>query len=176
MTHNNNGTPGPDGIIRSPRSKSRRWLYVGVGLLALVAVVFTTCLTLVPAGLFAPAFKTIDEVDVAQVETLSVLAINRPDGGPDITAGGKELLPIPAEFHQEVLAPLRGAPRVSKPRGIYLGQMQIYFRDGRKLIVYLHRTSENTLQFTIGSQQYEVTPLEKFLKPMSEIEAKIKSR
>jgi hypothetical protein len=155
----------------------RRWLVVAVGLLALVVAVFSTCIVAVwKWNVFAPAFQSLDDASAAEIESLEVLAINRPDGGPDISAGGKALLPIPAEHREAVLAPLRGAPAISKPRGIYLGQIQLRFRDGRKLIVYLHRTTEDTLQFTIGSRQYEVVPLEKFLKPLAEIEAKIKSR
>lgn len=152
----------------------RRWFFVTIGLLILIGL--ATVAAFVMAWLAQPPFKSIDEVDVAQIERLAVLTINRPDSGPDISAGGKELLVIPSEFYETLLAPLRNAPAIAAPRGIYLGQINLVFKDGRKLIVMLHRAGDATLQFTIGSQQYEVAPLGKFLKPLIETEAKVKSR
>jgi hypothetical protein len=177
-----NGPPSPNGVLHKPKPPRRRWLFVAIALLILIASAYIGAFYI--ASLFGePAVKSIDEIDPAQVETMAVLAINRPDGGPDIAVDGKNPFVVPEADFEKLLAPLRHAKPFLEGRPIYLGYMQIVFRDGRKLKVMLHRIGDGNdpahlpnLRVSIGKYQYEVSPLDKFLKPLSEVEANAKSR
>jgi hypothetical protein len=177
-----NGPPSPNGVLHKPKPPHRRWLFVAVALLILIASVYAGAFYI--ASLFGePAVKSIDEIDPGQVETMAVLAINRPDKGPDIASNGKEPLVVPEADFEKLLAPLRHAKPFLEGSPIYLGYMQIGFRDGRKLKVMLHRIGNGddpahlpSLRISIGKYQYEVSPLDKFLKPLVEVEANAKGR
>jgi hypothetical protein len=143
-------------------------------LLLFIAIVIggVYAMAFVAASLLAePAYKSIDDIDPAAIQSMGVLVLNRPDGGPDITAGGKELWPVPKEAFANVLAPLCGATPLTGGRPIYLGQIQMVFNDGRKLTVMMHRIGDEKIKLSIERYEYEVAPIDKFLKPLIEVEA-----
>ncbi len=160
-----------------PVSNRKRWIVAGVAIAMLMAVAYASAFFF--AGLFdnKPA-ASIDELDAAEVAKLSVFVLNRPDGGPDITRGGGELLNIPQPEVESILATLRGARPITAERAVFLGRMEIALQDGRKLTVMLHRDASDksaSLQYRIGNHGYEGQSLTAFLAALDAMEARLKT-
>lgn len=176
ITDSTNGKPYPP----APPPPARRLRF------ALWGALFASFLTC--AGLFAyfgyewtrtPAFETVDDLDLAAVARVQVLVINRPDGGPDVGELKGEPLTVPAADYEAVFAPLRRATPVSRERGIWLGRVMVLLADGRRQTIMLYRVGEGNdparppvLLFSIGRRQFEVGAVEKWLKPLVEVEAR----
>ena len=163
-----NGEP-----VVEPVRSVRRWLVAGLALFVLIALSYAG-MFLIAAFFDEPVVKSIDEIDAAKVSRLGVLAINRPDGGPDITSGGKDPFPIPTGDIAAVLQPLRGGQPLATDRGIYLGVIQIAFHDGRKVKVMLHRAGDTGLRVSIGKYQYDAGSLKPFFKVLDEVESRMR--
>lgn len=123
-----------------------------------------------------PAFQSVDGVEVANVKTVELFIINRPDGGPDI--GGANLYGVPPENFDRTLALLRKLTPVQgeSPRGIWLGRVVVTLKDGRSQSIMLHRPKNEydtkavqRLEVRIGSHQYEGPSVNDFTKQIGEI-------
>ena len=124
-----------------------------------------------------PTVRSVNEIDAANIQSWKILVINRPDGGPDISGGGKAFFPIPTPDYEAVLAPLRNAKLIQTDRGIYLGEIRLLFKDGKKLTIMLHRVGDGPnpppmLRISVEQYQYDAGPLDAFLKPLIEVEAR----
>jgi hypothetical protein len=100
----------------------------------MVAIVLL--LLLVPVGvmfcifpwLSQQAFKSVDEIDAAQVESLSVQLLNHPSGKDDI--GPIRMAP---EDFARLFEPLRQAEKLEvQPAAAFNGEYKVRFKDGRR--------------------------------------------
>lgn len=178
MLESDNGPADEVSIAGEARHQSRRWMWVAIIFVLMVGLAYGSVFLL--ADLFAkPTAKSVDEIDTANLASMSVLAINRPDGGPDISAGGKEMLPVPADQFSKLLAPLKNSRQVTTDRGIYLGEVRMIFKNGSKLTIMLHRAESegrNVLRLGIEQYQYDADSLEPFLKVLDQIDDIVKGR
>lgn len=161
----------------APTSTTRRRLPLWGGILALVLLFPAIVIPLLVANFREPAFASIDEIDLAQVRSMELFLLNRPDGGPDI-GGTRGLFAIPSSDYDRALAPMRGAERVTaeSPRGIWLGRLVVTLEDGRTQTVMLHRPRHEydaarvqRLEIRIGRHQFEGPTVDAFVARMAEI-------
>src|SRR5438270_467828 len=85
-----------------------------------------------------------------------------------------------ADRYGAVASVLRGAERIDKERGVYLGQLKVTLADGRRQPVMLYRIAPApkappVLRFKIGGFQYEAGPVDRLLKVLADCEAKAKA-
>lgn len=178
MLESDTSSGDADSVAKVPRHQSRRWVWVAIVFALMTGLAYASVFLL--ADLFAkPAAKSVDEIDTTNVASMHVLAINRPDGGPDISAGGKDMLPVPADQFAALLVPLKSAKQIKTDRGIYLGEIRMIFRNGSKLTIMLHRAESegrHVLRLGIEQYQYDAGPLEPFLKVLDQIDDVAKGR
>lgn len=124
-----------------------------------------------------PAFRSIEEIDVAQVESIELFILNRPDGGVDI-GGTRKLHAVAPENFDKTLEVLRHATPVAAAsgRGIWLGRVVVTLKNGRTQTVMLHRptheydaTKPQRIEMRIGSHQFEGLEVDEFTKRLGEI-------
>jgi len=94
-------------------------------LLLLVPVVF---IAFIFPWLSQPAFRSVDEIDPAQIESLSVQLLNHPAGLEDVRPTKMN----PQDF-AKLLEPLRNAERIDvQPPAAFNGEYKVRFQDGRR--------------------------------------------
>ncbi len=147
------------------------------GLLALVLLFPAIVIPLLVGAFREPAFQSIDEIDLAQVQSVEVFVLNRPDGGADI-GGTRGKFVVPPADVDAVLGLLRKAERVTAitSRGIYLGQILVTLSNGRNQTVYLHRPKNEyevraaqRVELRIGSNQFNGPPVNEFTRRLADI-------
>lgn len=154
----------------STRTRLKWW-----GLILLLTFLFAAALVTAALQVLRPAFESVDQLDPARIESIRVFVINRPDGGPDIGGPTRKGIQISREDFGKVLDPLRHAERVSKERGVWLGQMTVKLADGRGQPIYLYRARSApdgpwVLRFKIGRLQYEAGPVDELVRVLTECE------
>ncbi len=161
----------------APASTTRRRLPLWGGILALVLLFTAVVIPKIVKNLGEPAFPSIDEIDLAQVKSMEIFVLNRPDGGPDI-GGTRGLFAIPATDYDRALAPLRKAEPIpaESPRGIWLGRLVVVLADGRSQTVMLHRPkseydpkASQRMELRIGRHQFVGPPVNDFVTRIAEI-------
>lgn len=151
-----NDTPLP----ATPSTRSRLPLWGGLLVLFLLVPAIGVPILLT---LFAePAFQSFDELNPADIRSMEIFVLNRPDRGPDI---GKIriLFPIAEADHPLLLAHFLKAKRVdSLPPKVWLGRLVVKLANGKKQDVLLYRVGDENdaknkvkLLFKIGPYQYE---------------------
>lgn len=158
-------------------STTRRRLPLWGGIAALILLFPAIVIPLLVSSFGETAFQSVDEIDVSRVKSMSILMIERPDGGPNIGTPN-ELFVIPESELEKALQPLRRAERVASesPRGIWLGRIVITLNTGRTQTVMLHRpkqafdrSSNHRLELRIGRNQFIGPPVGEFLERISAI-------
>ncbi|CAN5321042.1 hypothetical protein BH11PLA2_BH11PLA2_00590 [soil metagenome] len=138
------------------------------------------------AGMFAIANRiqknaviSIDAVDVAEIDRMELLVIRRPDSGPDIRAEKTDPITVPAAEYKTILTPLLKANPVKTDRGVWMGKLILYLKDGRKLEVLLYSVNEQAkgpMRYKIEEYQYEVESVTPFLAAVDAVDGKMKGR
>ncbi|MGL4422770.1 MAG: hypothetical protein ACRCZF_19035 [Gemmataceae bacterium] len=159
----------------APASLLRRrlfWWGLILGSVLLFAYLFVTF----ALQWIQPAFTSIDEVDLSQIDHVEFFVLNRPDGSDDI---GKVKVPIvvAAADVPRLLAPLRGAKQVPQlPSKTWLSKITLVFNDGHRQTIMLYWSRADLdkggslkLRYTIGntgwnSHRYEAGLVEEFIK------------
>lgn len=163
-------------IEPNPRPSTRARLPLWGGLLALVLLFPAVVIPWLVGAFRDPAFRSVDEIDVANVKSVELFIINRPDQGPDI--GAKALFAVPPADFDRTLALLRNCGHVdsASPRGIWLGRVVVVLKDGRSQSIMLHRpkneyetTTVHRMEVRIGSHQFDGPPVNEFTKKIGEI-------
>lgn len=161
----------------APAPTTRRRLPLWGGIAALILLFPAIVIPILVSILKEPAFASLDELDLAQVSSMEIFLLNRPDGGPDI-GGTRGLFVIPAADYDRALAPLRKAEPIAaeSPRGIWLGRLVVTLADGRKQTVMLHRpkaeydkSQVHRLELRIGRHQFVGPPVDEFVARIAEI-------
>jgi len=133
----------------------------------MVAIVLL--LLLVPVGvmfcifpwLSQQAFKSVDEIDATQVETLGVQLLNHPEGREDVRP-----IQMAREDFDRLLEPLRHAEKVEvQPAAPFAGEYKVRFKDGRRGTIRLRWAREAVdlsppFAAVVGStaEQFGITP------------------
>lgn len=147
------------------------------GIAALVLLFPAIVIPLLVSSFGKPAFESIDDLDAANIQSLSILILERPDGGPNIGMPN-ELFVIPKKDHEAALAPLRKAERVTAEtsRGIWLGRIAVTLADGRTQRIMLHRPKQeydksrvHRLEVRIGPNQFVGPPVDEFIARIAAI-------
>lgn len=161
----------------SATNTTRRRLPFWLGITALILLFPAIVIPWLVSAFREPAFQSIDEIDTANVRSMELFLLNRPDGGPDI-GGTRGLFVIPPSQYQRTLELLRNAEPLTTelPRGIWLGRLVITLNEGRTQTVMLHRPKQETeksqtqrMELRIGRYVYLGPPVEAFVARMAEI-------
>jgi hypothetical protein len=168
-------------IPESPSPKSggtpRRWLVAGMALAVLIAVMYAAVFALA-SRIKAPALTSLAALDLATVDRVELLVINRPDGQPDTSAGKTEMVPVPMVDAATLIDTLRPAVPVNAARGIWMGKLIVHLKDGRKVETLIYSVNEKgpgPLRYKIEEYQYELPSAATFLSVVDRIDLKIKS-
>ena len=118
----------------TPRNPAKR---IALLVLALLALPVTLALVVFPMLSGLP-FESVDQLDPAEVESLSVRLLNRTelDGGDDVWP----YFAAPQDY-AALLDPLRRLPEVADfpdARGPWLGEYRVRTKDGRKGTIRLY--------------------------------------
>jgi hypothetical protein len=160
------------------RAFDRRWIVAGGVVLAIIVGLYAA-IFLLADRIRTPAATSLAMVDQATIERGELLVIRRPDGGPDISAGKTDAMAISREDAVALVNVLTPGAAVNTARGIWMGKLILFFRDGRKLEVLLYSVSESKsspVRFQIEQYQYELPSSESFLAAVDAVDARIKGR
>ena len=141
-------------LLPPAKKKSHRTIIILV-ILGMIAVP-TVMLVFVFPWLSQSAFQSVDEIDVAQVDTIRIQFLNHPNRKADV-----DPVYLANEDFDTVLEPLRRAESVTViPPSAHLGEYRIRFKDGRRGTIRLtwlqeNRGQENALASLTGAAAME---------------------